>query len=742
MLQSNLSFASQIFVGSGDGINDTLSYDTYSSNARRGEWSDWKVTVSPRDLQEWDVETLSHSISGGEWTPSSVKELFGIDQRIPGIETTNNNKRSAEQNQQRNGDTQIFQTNSNCEDGDGIIDLVDTYEMKTAADLTSNTPSSPRKRQNEHLGATDTICLDSDSDVEVCDSSFVKSSSRKRVRLDDDVIEVVNLENDPPRGKDKLDATTTVNDADNKVVDSTETRKKSPLFLILHCWGKYDQSVGQLLDKYWRNTFSSHDGDFDEFSEKAVLNLTCVVLPSIFPIVHRKTLMVFELWLQLIVGVHVRSVQRLEFAIEIRNRLDDSTSEKVASVPCRKLLVQCTPSQSSIDKNISTPLRNKFISKTSSKPYIDELESSTRNKESDSIRRARLRRFEKPSPTPPHVRANLLMEHRTSDRWSCADCTYLNAATNEFCAICDAVRNPNWACTYCNSNNSASSIACFQCCKLKESSSDFLVRSAQSTVFGKMQLRTWCCSYCTHENAHDISKCVQCGKTNDCAGDIFVSSNEKFSTGNLWTCLFCTWKNSSMDTNCFQCRKIKSSRSDNGDMCASSSNPSASLSSITWSCPHCTTENTMEDIRCLQCGNSENIIPTANITTSAASSTFDDLDEPPKRRIRCGACGKEGHNRSNATESNCPAYFDENEIERREIQKMKKKEALERERKKMAELKREEETDEKSYADWLKQTEELKKKISKSAEYRKGELKRIEKKVQRMEKRQNMDEGL
>jgi len=150
----------------------------------------------------------------------------------------------------------------------------------------------------------------------------------------------------------------------------------------------------------------------------------------------------------------------------------------------------------------------------------------------------------------------------------------------------------------------------------------------------------------------------------------------------------------------------------------------------------------MEDIRCLQCGNSENIIPTANITTSAASSTFDDLDEPPKRRIRCGACGKEGHNRSNATESNCPAYFDENEIERREIQKMKKKEALERERKKMAELKREEETDEKSYADWLKQTEELKKKISKSAEYRKGELKRIEKKVQRMEKRQNMDEGL
>lgn len=106
-------------------------------------------------------------------------------------------------------------------------------------------------------------------------------------------------------------------------------------------------------------------------------------------------------------------------------------------------------------------------------------------------------------------------------------------------------------------------------------------------------------------------------------------------------------------------------------------------------CRPLTTENTMGDIRCLQCGNSENVIPSANIAKAAASSTFDDLDEPPKRRIHCGACGKEGHNRSNATESNCPAYFDENEIERREIQKMKKKESLERERKKMAELKRE-----------------------------------------------------
>lgn len=86
------------------------------------------------------------------------------------------------------------------------------------------------KNQNEHLGATDMICLDSGSDVKVCHSSFVKTSSQTSIFLDDNVVEVVGLGKDSPCWKDKFDKTMIFYGAYNKIVDSTETRKKSPLF--------------------------------------------------------------------------------------------------------------------------------------------------------------------------------------------------------------------------------------------------------------------------------------------------------------------------------------------------------------------------------------------------------------------------------------------------------------------------------------------------------------------------------
>ncbi|KAL7463099.1 hypothetical protein ACHAXS_003481 [Conticribra weissflogii] len=744
LLQNNFSFASQIFRGSGNGMNATFCYESYASNARKGGWYDWKVTVSSQNLQEWDIESLSHSISGGEWNPSLMKEVFGINHYIPVVGTTNKKKRKAERKSPSNGDAEIFMTNANCEDDEGIIDLVDPCEMKRAVKLSRNTHSRRRKRQNQNNNGNDTICIDSDSDVEViCDGGSVKSSCQKFVRLDEDVFEVAVLKNDAPSGKDNLDTHTTMNDADIKVVDSTEPRRKSPLFLIIHSWEKYDQSVGKLLDKCWRSTFSADDGDFGEFFENAVINLTGVIHSTKFPLIHRKTLMEFELWLQLIVGVHVRSVQLLESAIFVRNHHNDTAAKTIVSVPCRKeppQFLQCSPSGAITKKSISTPLRNNVSPKKSSKTsYLTEswnkdkdiafMQPSTNNEESDSIRQARLRRFDKASPTQRQVSVNHLVEHSTSDRWSCANCTYLNTTKDEFCAMCDAARNLKGACSFCHGKNSIRTNACFQCCKLKESNSDFLVQSTQQQI--------WSCSYCAIENAQDSIKCFKCGKSNYCAGDEYVSSYSKLSTENLWTCSFCTWENSLSDTKCFQCQKTKSSRLDTGDGCIFPSNRSASMSTITWSCSYCTTENTMDDVHCFQCGNSEDIIPSAGITNSAASSKFGGLDETPKRRIRCGACGNEGHNRTNATESNCPAYYDENEIARREKQKMKKMEALERERNKLSELKREEEDDEKGYADWLKLTKELQKNHSKSAKYRKGELKRIEKKVQQMEKRQN-----
>jgi hypothetical protein len=102
--------------------------------------------------------------------------------------------------------------------------------------------------------------------------------------------------------------------------------------------------------------------------------------------------------------------------------------------------------------------------------------------------------------------------------------------------------------------------------------------------------------------------------------------------------------------------------------------------------------------------------------------------------VRCGACHIEGHNRCTATADNCPAYYNDTEVERRDKLKEKRLAAIEEQREKIERLEREGEDAEKLQQDWLAKTEEIKRNNARVQEYRAEELKRTKNKMKRLQK--------
>eukprot|EP00956_Cyclotella_meneghiniana_P016834 scaffold26931_cov52-Cyclotella_meneghiniana.AAC.1 len=135
-------------------------------------------------------------------------------------------------------------------------------------------------------------------------------------------------------------------------------------------------------------------------------------------------------------------------------------------------------------------------------------------------------------------------------------------------------------------------------------------------------------------------------------------------------------------------------------------------------------ENSKKDLRCYDCGyqNPDHTSPTSNVST--------------KKKVKCGACGHEGHNRSTATENNCPAYYNEEEVDRREKLKQKNLAKIEEARQKIERLEREEEESNRTFEEWQAKTKEIERNNLQAKEYRNDALKREKEKKRRLEKRQ------
>ncbi|KAL7552443.1 hypothetical protein ACHAWF_015680, partial [Thalassiosira exigua] len=207
-----------------------------------------------------------------------------------------------------------------------------------------------------------------------------------------------------------------------------------------------------------------------------------------------------------------------------------------------------------------------------------------------------------------------------------------------------------------------------------------------------------------------------------------------------WSCPRCTLENTSFDEKCSAC---------GGDPPTTRQLP-INRTSDNWSCSSCTLDNKASESSCSICGAPR---PTASTKSPAIClSSVYDIDQPAsmnsgcissskaeltRRTVRCGACGNEGHNRSNANEDNCPAYFDEKEVERRARLKQKRDEKIAQENEKIKAIEEEAENADRMQAELARQIEELQRNKERAEEFRKEELKRRKANVKRWE-RQNM----
>ncbi|KAL7489051.1 hypothetical protein ACHAW6_014636 [Cyclotella cf. meneghiniana] len=182
-----------------------------------------------------------------------------------------------------------------------------------------------------------------------------------------------------------------------------------------------------------------------------------------------------------------------------------------------------------------------------------------------------------------------------------------------------------------------------------------------------------------------------------------------------WSCEQCTLENDSSSAECKACGFLYSS--------VYNDKPQTLPRSESWICQVCAFVNILSDNKCNGCG-----------YQNESNSEFRP-EASGKKSVRCGACGKEGHNRSTATEYNCDAYNDEKEIERREKLRQKKEAAIEQERQKIERLEREGETAEQLHREWLQKTEEMQRSNAQAKEYRNDALKRAKEKMKRLQKR-------
>jgi ERCC4-type nuclease len=104
-------------------------------------------------------------------------------------------------------------------------------------------------------------------------------------------------------------------------------------------------------------------------------------------------------------------------------------------------------------------------------------------------------------------------------------------------------------------------------------------------------------------------------------------------------------------------------------------------------CKMCTLENDYSNLRCEACNSEfdEGTLPSPSTVTTPVTKPNGRPPRPPPRtndpplanenkpksKVKCGACGLEGHNRGSATEDTCAAYFKPEEIELRQKKKEK-----------------------------------------------------------------------
>lgn len=661
-------------------MNDNISYETYASNARRRSSEENQPVQIPGKVHNVDVNALASVIKGQKWEQRLVTTILGIGQN----NNSNTNQQVSEpevrpsrplKRNKPSSDAIFLDDSDSDKDSDDDIEMLDSKVSKRGK-------KQPGKNciiniDSDQGEASDESCIDLfesqdplplppnyDDCIDLCESQEIDVSHIRGGGYNDDtdksddgsIIELLN------ESQDSMFPPSSVTSPRKRRKRAASSLGESALggnkyMLILREWSEYDNTVHKSIQRVWNemqasakvnDDYESQQMNMNDFHSESVLKLRTLVGNEDFSIISRRHLMAFTLWLQIIVGVRIRAVQRVEFADDIQRRLRRDGNSVVTT--SRSTAV----SRLNIGRVASNVSRNESLaSKSNTSPSVPAVASMKR-----------------PMPTVTK--------------------TMPSAAT----AAASSVKRP-----------------------AATSSESDLVREARLKRFGQS-------SSPQSRSVHHQAKRFKPSPT--------VSSTAKSTT--KWECTVCTMKND--NEVCDACEA--------------------------WRCSSCTFVNKSSDIACI-CGSAgpakksaiANLSPSYDIvgpstyyppssmkpspSHNRSESSFARKPEPmagTKKAKVCGACGQEGHNRGNATQYNCTAYYDPKEVERREKLERKRLEKLDAERQKIERLEREGGNAAQNYEEWLRQTEKIKASHEQADEYRKEELKRAKQRRARMEKQQ------
>jgi hypothetical protein len=233
------------------------------------------------------------------------------------------------------------------------------------------------------------------------------------------------------------------------------------------------------------------------------------------------------------------------------------------------------------------------------------------------------------------------------------------------------------------------------------------------------------------------------------------TGSDQRRTGRLWKCSACTFVNGKETDACEMC--ISPRILQRGDVLSVTPlsadfavDGTTGTVTAMWTCDSCTLQNTADLSRCSACNarnpfkvddkspdskaQTKNDSKTQTTNYEAAATATAAPTPSSNSNTKCGACGRNGHNRGSATAHTCPVYYSDEEVQRRR----KKKEALQRKASESATRMRQLASEEENRAAQLRSMEnalaDLKKAAESSGIVIESEVRRLQKAKERAEK--------
>ena len=467
---------------------------------------------------------------------------------------------------------------------------------------------------------------------------------------------------------------------DKRNVNLNNSERLYP-FLILHGWDEYDRQFHHRLDKMWKeSTSENHQNDF--YTE-SICRLNARIQESGFIFVRRRTLMRFTLWMQLTVGVQIRSVQRVRFADEIKSYFCQSENSSGALGSSTLSPGASAPASASLGSH-STPVASSTQLIVGMDQVCPTVVMPTRLGPHASPVSSLARRIIGTDPSCQRSGMSTSLGPRSTP---VASSTQRSVGRDQVCQSDVMLVEKNFP------TPSKREIDLVRDARLRRF-------DKKSTVGKEKNPSTWTCPRCTLENNSVDENCAMCG--------CVAPTKQPSMAAQVWSCSRCTCQNTIDRNSCSACDTPKTTSSDFSPILSSTHRPDHARSS------HAAT------------------------SWAEPSTSMDTLPKAASKRVaRCGACGHEDHTRANATEFNCPAFFDEKEVDRREKIRLKREETLAAEQEKIRAIEKEAVKAEKMKAEFARLNEELMRSNERTEAFRKEELKRRKQKVQRLQKRQS-----